>query len=387
MGWRLMTVWGGVLVLLAMGLGFVRTTQPRPYRVLYATPSGLFQVYVDNSDWALLASHSLIDVQSPVVSPDGQWIAYSRSSACAVSLYLLSVDGLTNTFLHRFGEDAPCNNGQSAVALRALQWSPDSRWLLMTYAPLTVVQGLDNSQQGVARLYRVSVDEQRRIQALSDDDSDALSATYSPDGESVAYIQQIPQGRRVVRVSVAGGDPLILTSAIGAYEEPLWSPDGAWVYYRARNGSNWDIYRVSSDGLLNQRLTDSPSFEGMMDWSPDGERLVFVSDRDGDRELFTMHPDGTHVTQLTFNTVEDARPKWSPSGNWIAFVSYRASQRGIYVIQPDGRHERYLQSTDFSQDWYPTWIPMPEQPSHARRLVLLGGVLLVVAWILHRFRV
>lgn len=383
--WRLITLWGGVVLLLSMAVGLIRTTQPRPYRVLYATPAGLFQVYIDNSDWAALASHSLIDVQSPVVSPDGQWIAYSRSSACAVSLYLLSVDGLTNTFLHRFGEDAPCNNGQGSVALRALQWAPDSQWLLMAYTPLTVVQGLDN-QQGVARLYRVSV-EDRRIGALSDEGSDALSAAWSPDGQLVAYIQQIPQGRRMVRVSVAGGDSLILTSVIGAYEEPLWSPDGAWVYYRARNGSNWDIYRVSSDGLLNQRLTDNPSFEGMLDWSPDGTRLVFVSDRDGDRELFTMRPDGTDVTQLTYNTVEDARPTWSPSGNWIAFVSYRASQRGIYVIQPDGRHERYLQSTDFSQDWYPTWIPMPEQPSHALRLVVFGGVLLAVAWILHRFRV
>lgn len=381
--WRMLMLWGAVLIVAGGGLGLLRATTPRPYRVLYATPAGLYQVYVDNRDWAVLASHSLIDIQSPVVSPDGRWIAYTRSSACSASIYRLSVDGYSHHLLERFGGDAPCNNGQSAVALRGLQWSPDSAWLLVNFTPLAIVQGLEQRQR-VARLYRIPL-KGGVMQVLTDETSDALGAAWSDDGRYIAYIQQTPQGRRLIRIQADGSDPVVLTAVSGAYEEPRWSPDGAWVYYRARNGTNWDIYRVSSDGRDNQRLTDNPGFDGMLDWSPHGDWLVLVSDRDGDRDLYIMRPDGSAVQAVTANTIEDARPQWSPSGDWIVFVSYRPTQRGVYVIRPDGRDERHLESTHFSQDWYPTWLPMPELPSHVGYWVGLGVTWLGLGWLMHRF--
>jgi dipeptidyl aminopeptidase/acylaminoacyl peptidase len=132
----------------------------------------------------------------------------------------------------------------------------------------------------------------------------------SPDGLHIAYVSQ----GQVWVVSVAGGDPLQLTSdpagpgdPRGATDQhPQWNPNGHWILYESgRKGFN-ELYVVSEDGKVVNLLAateiyrgkdviantapdrgdavSSDRFDPHPAWSPDGTRISYT---ERSREFFS----------------------------------------------------------------------------------------------------
>ena len=71
-------------------------------------------------------------------------------------------------------------------------------------------------------------------------------------------------------------------------------------------------------------------------FSPDGRKLAFESTQSGYREIWTVNSDGSEPSQLTFLNGESGTPRWSRDGRFVAFDYRPAYHSEIYVVEVPG---------------------------------------------------
>jgi hypothetical protein len=168
-------------------------------------------------------------------------------------------------------------------------------------------------------------------------------AAWSPDGQRIAYMAEVP----VVGAAATPGLP---------EPAPLPSPGTRAPGIGAGGDADWDVYTLSLEDRIIVRLTEDPALDGGPAWSPDGASIAFHSDRDGDYEIWVMPADGGPATQLTDDASSDISPRWSPEGTSLLFTSDRDGDYDLYAMAPDGSGVRRL--TDTPQDeWAASWSP------------------------------
>jgi Tol biopolymer transport system component len=171
-------------------------------------------------------------------------------------------------------------------------------------------------------------------------DTTCRSASLSPDGAWLAYLQEEPQpdGTTLRRVWVKGlpdGEAYTVAPEDHASSQPVWSSQG-WlaIYDQAVRG--YGLYRRMEDEgalldfLVPNELGETPA------WSPDGENLVFAEMLFLPEAAFADSEEPpryySHLNQVSIVDgrqvdlsgeqallVEDAGPVYSPDGLWIAF--------------------------------------------------------------------
>ncbi len=176
----------------------------------------------------------------------------------------------------------------------------------------------------------------------------AVNATWSPDGNQIAFNSVINPDIYVINVDGTG---LTQLTDHPSSTRPDWSPDGRTIAFNSNRDGNPEIYVMNADGTDDPvRLTFAAGTDMGPDWSPDGKKIAFESNRDGNREIYVMNADGTDQVRLTFDSRIDAFPSWSPDGQWIAFHRQVVEVPGldapngseIFVIKADGSEEMQL---------------------------------------------
>jgi Tol biopolymer transport system component/DNA-binding winged helix-turn-helix (wHTH) protein len=198
---------------------------------------------------------------------------------------------------------------------------------------------------------------------------DTASPTFSPDGNSVAFFHEGPQGSGIY-VSRVGTDQV---QRLTTNEEdccPVWSPDGRWIAFSRLSGEEHEIYLVSADGggeqkheaeqakgaqpaaftpraASTERKLDTGGVaarRGEVDWSPDGKFLAFA----GPSGIYLVSPEGTAVHRIiqTPAAAEDWGPQFSPDGRQLLFVRNRqvGQPDEIWIAPANGGEPRRLLS-------------------------------------------
>jgi len=206
------------------------------------------------------------------------------------------------------------------------------------------------------------------------------SATWSPDGKSIAFHASASGAGRPIKVDPGAATtdsdifvvsvddlrtkrarPTNITNNLAAIDDdPDWSPDGRTIVFTSHavaddpiNSVTAEVYVIEADGSGKpMRLTNNAEEERAPAWSPDGKRILFQC-RKGSPvqgravatfELCVMNADGTGVTRLTTNAVPELTPSWSPDGREIVF--HRAvgggAQFQLFLINADGTGGRQL---------------------------------------------
>ena len=251
-------------------------------------------------------------VGSPVISPEGQWIAYTvtetslAEESSETRVWMVSLSG---------GEAIPMT--ASGVSSGNPQWSPDGNSLSFTGSR----NGKNNQvwildRRGGEALQLTSVEQGIR------------DYQWSPDGSQLLLTIQDPEPKN------------------GWGSEKENAPQAPWVINRLqfkRDGQGYltgdqhnHLYLFDLKTHSLTQITSGNYDESQAVWSPDGKTIAFVSNR-------TSEPDGNQNTdiwivssqntdkgqtllQVTSNPGSDSSPSWSPDGKWITYVS---------VIEPD----------------------------------------------------
>jgi len=161
-------------------------------------------------------------------------------------------------------------------------------------------------------------------------------ATYSPDGQWIAYVTY-PDGA-LWRSRPDRSERLQLTqTAPNSYVTlPRWSPDGRQILYSvAAAGQLTRIYRVPAGGGQSQPLLPSLSeVNSDSSWSPDGKKVCF-----GGAAGTSPPPPGPniHVLDLDTGSTTDVpgsdnffSPRWSADGRYLAALSLDSTRLAVF---------------------------------------------------------
>jgi len=178
---------------------------------------------------------------------------------------------------------------------------------------------------------------------------DYSSATWSPDGTKIAYIDNSASPWIMNR----DGTGKTLLSDLRGGGGLSWSPDGTRIAFSAQDPvvccDNY-IWSINLDGSGLQQLSDGTDVIDLtVKWSPDGAQIAFVRVMPG-HDLWVMNADGSDPTLVATSA---SRPAWSPDGSLIAFAG-----QGLEMVRPDGSERRQLVDMDIQQDsGFPYWSP------------------------------
>jgi Tol biopolymer transport system component len=315
----------GLLLFAVLAVGVIVGTRqrlPSPIgiaangRLIYGSAGTIFIADADGARPRPLAGSGAID-STPTFSRDGRRLAFWSQTVAdgPLALYVANADG---SDVRRLSGSM----GIDANPLYTPSWSPDGTQILFT-----------SKTGGVERLYVMPSDGSTPPRAVTDGTADRGSASWSPNGEWLAYIKTVHGDSPTESVVVARAD--------GTGERPLYShplpEDGGVV-----DGPNW---APDSSALVYARPAD-PYLE------PDlyEHGLLAVAPLDGTERIIFRH--------LTQDWI--SWPGWSPDGAWIAFGTGDSGNPGAFhLIRPDGNDDRvaFRGPSQGGSNCWPQWSP------------------------------
>ena len=336
---------------------------------------------------------------SPAWAPDGKVIAFLKGPVGGVAALMLMPSGggparkLCDTSMH------------VAPQFRRIEWSPDSRWIVMEGEP---------SGDADYALAAVSVPagERHKLTYPGPNQGD-LQPAISTDGTMLAFIKDVGNGVAVPYLlpissatMTARGSPQRLR--LRNFEKfgvgtPRWLHGGHELIFGSNRGGPGRLWRTSVDGstepvllhTMGERISfpavsrdgkrllfshysvnaniwsapvdatagASPKLvaatptDSVPDFSRDGSAITFNSERSGFSEIWVSERNGGSPRQLTnYGGPVTGSARWSPDGKWIAYDSRVDGQPDIYLIPSVGGTAQRLTS-DPAADIMPFWSP------------------------------
>jgi dipeptidyl aminopeptidase/acylaminoacyl peptidase len=206
--------------------------------------------------WRLTSGE--VNDTSPAIAPDGRRIAFLRASADPAAP---ENERLAQAWVMDAAGGKPRRLGPLRHGVEGMRWSPDShRLALLAPAPQArFLVGERKARKGEApaptarhitrmdfrndsgyrdrrtHLWLVAARAGARPSQLTSGDFDVESPSWSPDGQSIAFVADLGPDAAVnpqtalYLVSATGGPMRELARLRGDLTAPAWSPDGRWI--------------------------------------------------------------------------------------------------------------------------------------------------------------
>lgn len=295
-------------------------------KLIFMTGSGgnLYSINADGRDLRQL-TNGVID---PVISPDGQQVAFTRWDGAEFgTLYTINIDGT--------GEQAILGDIRQP---KSPTWSPDGERIVISF------------QHGGLRDPGERCRNFRPGQELNLPDSRITITSFhvSRNGEiDICYLPFEDLHWRLRLIDVVTGKFEDLPSDEYSYNPAwdLWNP--------------WRVVYDGNRGLMQLDVTSGqqwPMTEDLRDsgpvFSPEGHTLALTYKQHDHWEIHTLNLETGARRRLTKPPIlanpqyNSASPAWSPDGSHIAFVTDRTGLWEIWVMAADGSNPRPLFSPE-----------------------------------------
>ena len=291
------------------------------------------------------------DIIDAVISPDGNNIAYVRSSGGRQGLWLRQLAGTHPIEL------VPA----SPIGYWGIAFSPDGQSLFYPVRSNTDPAGV---------LYQIPTLGGNPKVVLRQIDS---SVTFSPDGRRMAFyrMEKSPGDSALVVANVDGSDARTIVTkhapeafVPGFYGAPSWSPDGEHIAaaVKVSRSDTWVLTTIDTASGAEQRFDGSYVFAGATRWLPDGSGVLFIG-READTagngaggQIFLQpYPSGP-LRRITNDVMQYRNISLSQDGRSLISVGYDVGGR-LYV-QPVAGGEAMTVASErydgaFGIDWSP----------------------------------
>jgi TolB protein len=189
---------------------------------------------------------------------------------------------------------------------------------------------------------------------LQTDASRMWAPVFSPDGKTIAYSRDQPDGSwHLWTVSSNGSRARQVTSGKVPEVYSRFTPDGASIYFNTWGGEPLSIWRVPSEGGPARPATSpTAGSDAYADVSPDGRSLVFTRTENKVSHIYVASTDGSGEPRRVVDAPGTVA-RWSPDGNWISFSPNRGFSGGVSIVHPDGTGLRRLTETGGWAVWWP----------------------------------
>ncbi len=271
--------------------------------------------------------------QTPSWSPDGKWLAFTRSADCDPE------QDPAGNLVHVVRADGSGLRRVSAVGSVDYMpvWSPRGDEILVVRHPQTT-NDVD--------LWLLNANGAGERRVTGPDDFAELGADFSPDGGRVVYARFEYRDQFEMRheesdlwtIGIDGSDARPLMETADFEISPAWSPDGESIAFSvARNESPlpptpviwWGpwfepmaIGTVDKDGGGAKLVTDGSHMAEQVEWSPDSQLLAYTRsvrpyDRQDpydarDADIYTLSLATMREDRLTDIPGLDWDPAWAP---------------------------------------------------------------------------
>lgn len=234
----------------------------------------------------------------------------------------------------------------------------------LIYEKITGVQGAFNTRiayisalTGKARKYvlQVADTDGHNPQTVLESDEPLMSPSWSPDGQSLAYVSFENRRPEIFIQHLATARRSKVTGFKGINGAPNWSPDGKKLALVLSKDRSPDIYVMDIGSKKLTRLTTHRAIDTEPVWTADGNHIVFTSDRSGRPQLYQMPAEGGRAQRITFEGTYNSAADLSPDGRHIVMVY---GERGRYQIaQLDREQGDLVMLTDNNLDESPSFSP------------------------------
>jgi Tol biopolymer transport system component len=177
------------------------------------------------------------------------------------------------------------------------------------------------------------------------------SATFSPDGSMIAFLNGANGAQQIWVKNIAQGDPIQITTGSIPAVQPHWSPKNDQIVFSRAGQGIWSVPPLGGTPRQLIRPGRDPNFSG------DGEHLVF----ERGHQLWVARADGSEARRVEgvpeWYYGVDALPALSSHGEWIAFFRPQIGPNGdLWVIPAAGGKARQL-TFDTRVAFGPVWTP------------------------------
>jgi Tol biopolymer transport system component len=269
----------------------------------------------------------------PAWSPDGRYIAFAHSGGAEhPGIYLVPTLGGPPRKLIELP------NAQSCKPIPS--WSPDGKFLIFS----------DKSSSNPCTVNELSLEDLkvRRLSAPPDPSNGDGSATYSPDGNTIAFVRNTKDVEDIYLMPAPGGEAHRLTFDNRLILGVTWTPDSKELVYASnRGGANFGLWRVSASGGAPERVPVGSDGAFGPTISLKGHRLAYGSGRWNENIWQMPIGSGHHggkPEKLISSDDQEEGPQYSPDGKYIAFQSTRSGSFEIWRADTDGSNPIQLTS-------------------------------------------
>lgn len=270
----------------------------------------------------------------PVLSPDGQQVAFTRWVGDVSTLWVINVDGS--------GERAIVGEMRKA---KGPAWSPDGTQIVVNFQQggrledkrvcrtngqpppnaFDVVGGMNDEGKFVL-CWSLPLDPHWTLRVINVADGrfeDADGGTYAfrPTWDPNQPWRVVSDGGLGLVSADINQDRIQKLTEQVKDGSPVFSPDGRHLVVTVGNrgaDKGHDLHRLNADGGGRVQLTETPFWlplepetEGVLwnnvaaTWSPEGDQIAFVTDREGRWEIWLMNADGSNQRPMFSDEIND----------------------------------------------------------------------------------